>query len=77
MALDSAPSNLVLTPSAPITVGMGETTDASSEFWQLLPSGKFIVYEQVPYALMQNLLQNSVPDTFIAQQLIGYPRRVQ
>lgn len=72
----TVPSTMVPTPSAPVTVAMGETTDTASEFWQRVTGNVFVVYEGVPYALAQNILQNAVPDTAIALQLAAYPKRI-
>jgi len=73
----SLPSFLKLTPSSPTTVGIGASTDASSEFWQLVAGSTFVVYENVPYAVMQQILQQAIPDTVIASQLAAYPKRTQ
>ncbi len=70
------PSKMTLTPAATLTISDGASTDASSEFWQQIASDTVIVYEGVPYALMQNLLQSRQPDTAIALQLAAYPKRV-
>lgn len=72
----SVPGTMKLTPSATITVAEGETTDAASEFWQRVAGNVFIVYGQVPYALAQNILASTDPDTVIKTQLSGYPKRV-
>ena len=72
----AAPNNMTPTPSAPITVAQGYSTDAASEFWVRVAGSVFIVYEGVPLSLMQNIRQNSIPDTTIALQLAAYPRRV-
>jgi hypothetical protein len=65
-----------LTPSATVTIAEGIATDASSEFWQRVAGSVFIVYENVPNSLAQNIIQSSDPDTAIAQQLAGYSKRV-
>ncbi len=70
------PTKMTLTPQATYTVAEGESTDASSEFWQRISSNRAIIYTGVPYALAQNILQSSDPDTAIATQLAGYPKRV-
>lgn len=71
------PTTVKLTPYATITEGAGAATDASSEFWQLVGADRFIVYEGVPYSLMQQLLQHDARiDGQIALQLAGYPKRV-
>ena len=64
------------TPSATVTIAEGETTDAASEFWQRVTGSVFVVYVGVPYSLAQNIIQSSDPDTAIARQLAGYPKRV-
>ncbi len=64
------------TPWATVTVAEGETTGAESEFWQRVAGNVFVVYEGVPYSLAQNVLQSRDPDTAIAAQLAGYPKRV-
>ncbi len=70
------PDEMILTPQAPITREMGESIDPSSEFWQKLPTGYFIVYEEVPNYLAQNIFQNLLPDTDIKLQLSAYRQRV-
>ena len=70
------PTTMTLTPQATYTVAEGESTDASSEFWQRISSNWAIVYSNVPYSVAQNILQSSDPDTAIAMRLIGYPKRV-
>ena len=72
----SIPTTMKLTPSATVTIAEGIATDASSEFWQRVAGSVFIVYEKVPYSLAQNIIQSSDPDTAIARQLAGYPKRV-
>jgi ABC-type sulfate transport system substrate-binding protein len=72
----SIPATMVKTPAATITVAEGISTDASSEFWQRVAGNVFIVYENVPYALGQNILQSKDPDTAIKSQLSAYPKRV-
>ena len=63
-------------PQASVTVAHGATVDAASEYWQSVAGNKYIVYEGVPFALMQELLQSNQPDTAIAAQLASYPKRV-
>lgn len=72
----SIPNFMYATPEATVTVAQGADTTASSEWWQRVAGNKFIVYEQVPNALMQELLQSGQPDTAIALQLAAYPKRV-
>lgn len=72
----STPSKMILTPNAAKTVAAGESTDASSEFWQIVAGSTAIVYEGVPYALAQEILTNNIPDTAIALQLAAYPKRI-
>lgn len=72
----SIPSTMKATPAATITVAEGVSTDASSEFWQRVTGNVFIVYESVPFALAQNILQSNDPDTAIKSQLSGYSKRV-
>jgi hypothetical protein len=76
------PTKMILTPTATTTVAEGESTDASSEFWQRVNSptvtaGVFVVYENVPYAVAQQVLQSPDPDTAIKTQIACcYPSRV-
>ena len=70
------PSKVKRTPQATNTIAEGVATDASSEFWQLVTGSVFNVYERVPYAVAQNILQSADPDTAIATHLAAYPRRV-
>lgn len=70
------PTSMTLTPNATTTVAAGQSTDASSEFWQIVAGRTAIVYEGVPYAVAQNILQNNVPDQAIASQLAAYPKRI-
>lgn len=70
------PTKMRLTPSATTTAAHGASTDAASEHWQRLPGGLHVVYMGVPYALSQNILNSSDPDTEIKIQLAGYPRRI-
>ena len=72
----AVPTTMKPTPSATVTIAEGETTDAASEFWQRVTGSVFIVYGGVPYSLAQNIIQSSDPDTAIARQLAGYPKRV-
>ena len=72
----AVPSTMKNTPFAAVTVAEGETTDAASEFWQRVAANVFIVYEGVPFALAQEILQSATPDTAIALQLSSYPKRV-
>lgn len=70
------PSTVTLTPNATITIAEGIATDTSSEFWQLVTGSVFVVYENVPYALAQNIIASGDPDTAIASQLAAYPKRI-
>ena len=70
------PSKVTLTPQASVTIAEGVSTDASSEFWQLVTGSVFKVFEGVPYSLAQNILQSSDPDTVIKTQLSGYPQKI-
>lgn len=72
----AVPSNMVLTPAAIVTKAMGETIDATTEFYQLVAGSVFVVYSQVPLALGLTMRQSKDPDTDIALQLAGYPKRV-
>jgi len=72
----SLPATMTLTPQATTTVAEGESTDASSEFWQRITGNACIVFENVPYSLAQNILQSTDPDTVIAQQLGAHTKRV-
>lgn len=72
----SLPAVMVPTPQATVTVAEGIATDASSEFWQRVAGNVFVVYENVPYDLGQNILQSNDPDTAIRTQLAAYPKRV-
>lgn len=73
----AVPTSLKLTPQAAVTIGEGETTTAGSEFFQMVNTSTFIVYEGVPYALAQQIMQSNDPDTQIRTRLAGYPKRVQ
>jgi hypothetical protein len=73
------PTNMRLTPQAAVTVAVGHSTDAASEFWQRLPGGLHVVRAGVPVSVAQSILQ--LPDTqidaAIKLQLDGfYARRV-
>ena len=72
----TVPSTMQATPQATITIAEGETTDKASEFWVRVTGNVFKVYGQVPYALAQDILQSSDPDTAIRTRLVGYPIRV-
>lgn len=72
----SLPTTMTPTPYATITVADGVATDSSGEFWQRVAGNKFLVYENVPNDLAQNILQNNIPDTAIALMLAAYPKRV-
>lgn len=72
----TVPTKMVPTPWATNTVSEGVGTDTASEFWQRVSGNVFIVYENVPYALGQHILQSRDPDTAIAAHLVGYQKRV-
>lgn len=71
--------SLTLTPNATLTEGVGVGLGTASEFWQLTAGG-FIVYENVPYSLMQNIAQitrgGGAIDSEILLQLASHSKRV-
>jgi hypothetical protein len=73
------PINMRLTPQAAVTVAVGHSTDAASEFWQRLPGGLHVVRAGVPRALALHILEtrDTEIDAAIAKQLDGfYAKRV-
>ncbi len=71
------------TPSGSVTLSTGISTGPGPYtmpkdcgFYQRVVGDVCIIWDQVPWHVLRNILNSRVPDTVIAQQLVGYPKRV-
>ena len=74
----ASPTKFKPFPQATTTKALGVAEDASSELWQRLPTAAGslnVIRSNVPWDVMQNILQSNDPDTAILL-LRGYPVRV-
>jgi hypothetical protein len=72
LSIDGAAHTVTMTANAAgAGVGSGDTIVFTR------PSGTlFIVYGNVPYEVAQNIMESSDPETAMANQLRGYPKRI-